>query len=90
MTNRVPVLIDCQKSGISSLFKDWKFPDTLEKRMDIMYDIDLADNNLEAISTIPKLAVQMISFKMNKIREIKPGLEIIIIFLTYSHPNTYV
>jgi hypothetical protein len=46
-----------------------------------MYDIDLADNNLESITSIPKLPVQKISFKMNKIREIKPGLEKIKKFL---------
>ncbi len=38
-----------------------------------MYDIDLAKNNLERITNFPKLSVQKISFKTNKIREITPG-----------------
>jgi hypothetical protein len=39
-----------------------------------MYDIDLAKNNLERITNFPKLSVQKISFKTNKIREITPGI----------------
>ena len=73
-TTTVPVLIDCQNANISNLFDSWTFPQNYQDRSGIMYDIDLAKNNLERITNFPKLSVQKISFKTNKIREITPGI----------------
>ena len=72
----VPVLVDCRNSGISSLNMAWEFPQGLQNRADIMYDIDLAGNSLEIITPFPKIPVQKISFKSNKIREIEAGARI--------------
>ena len=74
--DKVPVLVDCRNSGISSLNLAWEFPQGLQNRADIMYDIDLAGNSLEIITPFPKIPVQKISFKSNKIREIEAGARI--------------
>ena len=71
-----PVLIDCQKMKLQTLFREWSLPESFVARNDIMFDVDLAENDVEVVDVIQRLPVQKISFKKNKIRSITPGWKV--------------
>lgn len=70
-----PILIDCQKMKLITLFRNWTLPESFVSRQDIMFDVDMAENDIEDVDVIQRLPVQKISFKKNKIRSITPGME---------------
>ena len=44
-----PVLIDCQKMKLQTLFREWSLPESFVARNDIMFDVDLAENDVEVV-----------------------------------------
>lgn len=62
-----------QKSSFSAVFGVWNFPQKFTNRTGMIYDVDFGDNDIDRVESMPKLPVQNLSFKKNRIWSISPG-----------------